>query len=515
MADFYQIPLDMPKGTPEYLRWERLNFALRQIFDRIGNQDGKQAPMSYKNELDMGGYPVRDGPIMTSALDTDYVTKSYFKTAEFGKMVVTLLASTGKTPLPITGSTGTPATGGGGGTSDHAALLNLAYAVSGHTGFVPSARTISTTAPLTGGGDLSANRTIAIPAATGAVDGYLTAADWTTFNGKLSGTLANLTEVTSSVLTITGGTGAVIGAGTTIEVKQASGAQAGYLSAADWTTFNGKLSGTLANLTEVTSSVLTITGGTNAVIGTGTTIQVAQASGAQAGYLSAADWTTFNGKQNALSLGNLTEATSSVLTITGGTGAVVGNVTIQVTVASSGVSGYLSGADWNTFNGKVGGSGTAGNIPKWATTSTLGDSIIKEASSKIGIGTTGAPAYKLEVEGQVHLIDGAFLPAVQTLTFANPIVGDASLGNQFRVTLTASGYVLGPLTGLVDGQRIVIELIQDATGGRTYTLDTQFLSGDDTPPIVAGGTANKRDLLGAYYNSALGKLMITGFQRNY
>lgn len=461
MSDFYQIPLDMPRGTPEFQRWERMNFALRQIFERINNQDGKQAPLSYKSELAMGGNPITNGPVMTSAQDTDYVTRSYFKTSEFGKMVVALLASTGKTPLPITGSTGTPqgGGGGGGGTSDHALLTSLSYATAAHTGFVPDTRSILTNAPLTGGGNLSANRTIAIPAATGATDGYLTAADWATFNGKLTGTLANLTELTSAVLTIGGGT--------------------------------------------------------NAVIGAGTTITVAQASGAQGGYLSSGDWTTFNGKQNALPLGNLTESTSSILTIVGGTGSVVGNVSIQVTVASSGVSGYLSGADWNTFNAKLGGSGTAGTIPKWATSSTLGDSIIKESSSKIGIGTTLAPAYKLEVEGQVHLIDGAFLPAVQTLAFANPIVGDASLGNQFRVTLTASGYVLGPLSGLVDGQRIVIEIIQDATGGRTYTLDAQFLSGDDTPPIVAGGTANKRDLLGAYYNSALGKLMITGFQRNY
>jgi hypothetical protein len=49
---------------------------------------------------------------------------------------------------------------------------------------VPTTRTISTTAPLSGGGDLSANRTLSIPKATTLVDGYLSATDWTTFNGK-------------------------------------------------------------------------------------------------------------------------------------------------------------------------------------------------------------------------------------------------------------------------------------------------------------------------------------------
>lgn len=52
------------------------------------------------------------------------------------------------------------------------------------SGNPPNARTISTTSPITGGGDLSADRTFAIPAATNSVNGYLTSADWTTFNGK-------------------------------------------------------------------------------------------------------------------------------------------------------------------------------------------------------------------------------------------------------------------------------------------------------------------------------------------
>jgi hypothetical protein len=56
-------------------------------------------------------------------------------------------------------------------------------------GFTPvtNARTISTTSPLSGGGDLTANRTLSIPAATTSADGYLTSTDWSTFNNKLTG----------------------------------------------------------------------------------------------------------------------------------------------------------------------------------------------------------------------------------------------------------------------------------------------------------------------------------------
>ena len=50
--------------------------------------------------------------------------------------------------------------------------------------------------------------------------------------------------------------------------------------------------------------------------------------------------------------GDLTEDTSSVLTIAGGTGATIGNVTIQVKAATTSQAGYLSSTDWNTFNGK-------------------------------------------------------------------------------------------------------------------------------------------------------------------
>lgn len=64
---------------------------------------------------------------------------------------------------------------------DSAVYLSVAAAAAA---YVPLTRTVSTTAPLTGGGALSGDITLAIPAATNSVDGYLTAADHTTFGGK-------------------------------------------------------------------------------------------------------------------------------------------------------------------------------------------------------------------------------------------------------------------------------------------------------------------------------------------
>jgi len=198
------------------------------------------------------------------------------------------------------------------------------------------------------------NGVMSIGLATTASNGYLSATDWNTFNNKEPAlTLGNLTSGTTGV-SVTGGTGAVIGSGTAVNIQTASGSQPGLLSAADWTTFNNKQGAiTTGNLTEATSSVLTISGGTGAVIGSGTSIQVKQAGASQAGYLSSADWNTFNSKQSALTLGNLSTSTTGV-SIGGGTGAVVGSgTTVNVQTASGSQPGLLSSADWTTFNNKA------------------------------------------------------------------------------------------------------------------------------------------------------------------
>jgi hypothetical protein len=83
--------------------------------------------------------------------------------------------------------------------------------------------------------------TFNLPVASATNTGKLSSTDWSTFNSKQNAlTFGNFTESTSSVLTITGGTGAVIGSGTSVEVKQASGSQSGFLSSTDWNTFNDK-----------------------------------------------------------------------------------------------------------------------------------------------------------------------------------------------------------------------------------------------------------------------------------
>jgi hypothetical protein len=234
------------------------------------------------------------------------------------------------------------------------------FTITSNDEFDGTVTSVATTAPITGG-TITTTGTIGITQSGAATDGYLSSTDWNTFNSKEpSLTKGNLTEATSSVLTITGGTNAVIGTGTTIQVSQAGASSNGYLSSTDWNTFNGKqnaitltttgtsgvatLIGATLNIPDYTeqysgtvtsvSTTAPITGGTITTTGT---IGITQAGAASDGYLSSADWTTFNSKQGALTF------TAPLVNTSG---------TITITQSGAATDGYLSSTDWNTFNGK-------------------------------------------------------------------------------------------------------------------------------------------------------------------
>ena len=183
-------------------------------------------------------------------------------------------------------------------------------------------------------------------------------------------------------------------------ILQAGASQSGYLSSTDWNTFNSKASLTAFSAT----TPLSYNSGTGAF-----SIQVANTG--QSGYLTNTDWNTFNNKQSALSLGNLTETSSSVLTIAGGTGAVIGSgTTIAVKQSSAIQSGYLSSTDWNTFNNKqaalsnpITGTGVTNYVPKFNGTTSLTSSLLFDSGTYIGIGTT-TPAASLDVNGSLTYI---------------------------------------------------------------------------------------------------------------
>lgn len=357
---------------------------------------------------------------------------------------------------------------------------------------------IATSAPITGG-PITTTGTIGITQSGASTDGYLSSTDWNTFNGKEPAlTKGNLTETTSAVLTITGGTNAVIGSGTTIQVSQATTTTSGYLSSTDWNTFNDKEPAlTKGNLTETTSAILTITGGTNSVIGSGTTIEVSQATTTTSGYLSSTDWNTFNDKEPALTKGNLTETTSAILTITGGTNAVIGSgTTIAVSQASTSTSGYLSSTDWNTFNDKEPAI-TKGNLTE--TTSAI-LTITGGTNAVIGSGTTIAVSQaSTSTSGYLSSADWNTFndkePAVtkgnlteatsSVLTITggtNAVIGSGTSIAVAQAGSTTSGYLSSTDWGTFNG-KADYSFVNIAVSGQT---DVVADSASDTLTLVAG-----------------------------
>jgi len=143
------------------------------------------------------------------------------------------------------------------------------------------------------------------------------------------------------------------GATPNITCQSASGSQAGCLASADWTTFNGKQSAlTFGNLTDSGTDGITVGSGSGAVIGSGTTISQHVADTTHNGYLDSTDWNTFNSKQGSLTPGTISSSTTGVFIGSGANSTVGPNVTVNVQTSNTSQPGLLDAADWNTFNGK-------------------------------------------------------------------------------------------------------------------------------------------------------------------
>ena len=199
--------------------------------------------------------------------------------------------------------------------------------------------------------------------------------------GVLSTALVDLTSNVTGTLGVgNGGTGWTNIQSNTVLLGGGAGALA--------TTTRGALS-------ETGSSILTITGGTNALLGSGATIQVAQANGSTNGFLASTDWTTFNGKQSALGFTPPpnTRSIATTYPLQGG-----GDLSADRTFSLA--FGTTTANTWSSlqqFNGNA--STTALTLTGNAYFPGSG---IWNASGNVGIGTT-APGNKLTVNGKVGI----------------------------------------------------------------------------------------------------------------
>ncbi len=332
------------------------------------------------------------------------------------------------------------------------------------------------------GSVIGAGTSIAQHVADASHNGYLSSTDWSTFNSKQSAlTIGNLTDAGTDGITVTGGTGSVIGSGTSLSQHVADASHNGYLSSADWSTFNSKQSAlTIGNLTDAGTDGIVITGGTGSIIGSGTSIAQHVADTTHNGYLSSTDWNTFNSKQAALTIGNFTDAGTDGITVTGGTGAIIGSGTsIAQHVADTTHNGYLSSTDWNTFNGKGAGSVTsvAMTVPSFLSIS--GSPITTSGTLAVSLSGTALPV----ANGGTGLTSGTsggvlYYSASGTL---------ASSGALTENTLVLGGGAGAAPTSLGAGTTTTV-LHGNASGAPTYAAVSLTADITGTLAIGNGGT---------------------------
>ena len=90
----------------------------------------------------------------------------------------------------------------------NASLTNSAITINGTSTSLGGSISVGTVTDVTGTSPVvssgGATPAISMPAATASVNGYLTSADWTTFNGKGSGTVTSVALTAPSIFTVTG-----------------------------------------------------------------------------------------------------------------------------------------------------------------------------------------------------------------------------------------------------------------------------------------------------------------------
>ena len=108
-------------------------------------------------------------------------------------------------------------------------------------------------------------------------------------------------------------------------------------------------------------------------------------------------------------------------------------------------------------------------------------------------------------------LTGWLAPSVVTLTFGTSIAVNAALGNDFRVTLTASTGTLANPTNPVDGQKIIVSIKQDSTGSRTMAFGTAYSFSTSLPSPTLSTAANAKDRLSFCYDANSSKWDFVGF----
>jgi hypothetical protein len=121
-----------------------------------------------------------------------------------------------------------------------------------------------------------------------------------------------------------------------------------------------------------------------------------------------------------------------------------GDITLNIPSASASNRGVLTTADWTTFNNKVGGSGTAGKIPIFTGTNSVGNSLLTYASAF----STGTVDFASGESGSVLKSTGTTSGEVRAgaPTFVTYIQADATASNLGWTNAKPLNFIQGSTT---------------------------------------------------------------------
>ena len=420
----------------------------------------------------------------------------------------TLNQNTTGTASNVTGTVAI-ANGGTGATTAGAALTALgAYAASNPSGYTSNTGTVTSVAALTFG----------------------------TTGTDVSSTVANGT--TTPVITL--------------NIPTASATNRGALSAADWTTFNAKGSGTVTSVGMTTPTGLTVTGSPVTTSGT-------LALSLTTGYsipttASQTTWDTAYGWGNHASAGYLTSATAAStyapLTGTGTSGtwgiSITGNAATATNVDYSGLTGTVPTWNQNT-------TGTASNVTGTVAVANGGTGATTASGARTNLGLvigtdvlapngsaaslTSFPTFNQNTTGTASNVTGTVAIAnggtgattlagasivtytgTETLTNKDIVERVVSIADATSITINAdttdiatqaNTQIIGTLTvnaptgTPVNGQKLVLRL--QSTNIQTFSWNAIFAGSTDLVLPVASTGSSKYDYVGFIYNSTAAK----------
>jgi hypothetical protein len=454
---------------------------------------------------------------------------------------------------------------GSGSFSAGAITLSSTISASNFSGSSSGANTGDVTIGTANGLSLAPTQVLSLGLSSGATNGALSSTDWNTFNNKQNAlTFGNLTDTGTDGIVITGGTGAVIGTGTSIAQTKSDVSHNGYLSSTDWTTFNNKLSTIPIGLIDsqtASSNGLVFTGGTlyaqsASITNPGmvnNTIQSFSGNKTFTGQTSVSNTSTtaftvnstslvVDATNNAVGIGIAPSATAvlDIINNSGATKAIQvtgygsnvgfrgrqanGTLSLPTATLSGNIISFFSARGYGTtgfaaastgaINISAGANFTDTSMPTYIAFNTTPSASVTSVE-RLRINSTGNVLIGTIVDNGNNLlqVNGSFLAGSFALTDAANIATNAALANRFTVTLGGNRNLSAP-TNPTDGQKVVWIFTQDGTGGRTLTFDASFDFGN-LPSLILSSAAGKRDYMGAIYNTAASKWDVVAYSTSF